>query len=106
MIEINEISKIAKLAKLSFHHQDLLELQRELSSIIQMIDILKEIDISFGNELIDLKNSFIDCNLSQRMRKDTVEIDSTSNDLFMNVPGVSANLARKLKSFIVPKMIK
>jgi aspartyl-tRNA(Asn)/glutamyl-tRNA(Gln) amidotransferase subunit C len=49
MIELEEVKNIAKLARIAFTEEELLILQKELSSILDYVDKLKEIEIGDVN---------------------------------------------------------
>jgi len=44
--------------------------------------------------------------MNQRTRKDEVNIGNISEQLFAGVPQKSAELAKEVKCFIVPKMVE
>ena len=90
----NSTIKLAKLARLSVNDNQLNSLEKDLKSILQFIDQLKEID----TENIDPTLNSLDQKLILR---DDIAEDSLSNeDLLRNVP------ESELGFFVVPKVIE
>ena len=100
MITPTEVTKIAKLAKLHFSQDEITNFARELTNIMDMIDALNELDCSSVTPLTSIED------IGQRLRKDVVTTIDISDELFANVPNDSANFAKEIKCFIVPKMIE
>ncbi len=100
MITADKVKKIAKLAKLSVEDNEIMNFQRQLSNIIDMIDTLKEVDCNGVTPLTSV------CNMTQRLREDKVAGVNISEELFANVTGKNAKLAKEVKCFIVPKMVE
>ncbi|HJD55320.1 MAG TPA: Asp-tRNA(Asn)/Glu-tRNA(Gln) amidotransferase subunit GatC [Rickettsia endosymbiont of Pyrocoelia pectoralis] len=100
MITKEEVKKIAKLARLKFEEDKVEEFSSRLSSIMDMIDILNEIDCS------DVKPLTSVCDMHARMRADEVTSKDLSNELFDNVQGNSRQLAKEVKYFITPKVVE
>ncbi|HJD62728.1 MAG TPA: Asp-tRNA(Asn)/Glu-tRNA(Gln) amidotransferase subunit GatC [Rickettsia endosymbiont of Degeeriella rufa] len=100
MITKEEVKKIAKLARLKFEEDKVEEFSSGLSSIMDMIDILNEIDCT------DVKPLTSVCDMQARMRPDEVTSQDHSNELFDNVQGASKQLAKEVKYFITPKVVE
>ncbi len=100
MISKEEIEKIAKLARLNFSVAEADNFSRSLASTMEMIDELKEIDLSSVEPLISV------CPIEARFRKDEVTKNDISGDLFENAPGNTRDLAKDIKCFIVPKVVE
>lgn len=100
MITTEEIKRLAKLVKIGFSDDELSTFQKQLTSIMAMIDQLKEVDCSNVEPLTSV------CNMSQRLRKDTVNTIDISEAIFANVPGESAEFAKEIKCFITPKVVE
>jgi aspartyl-tRNA(Asn)/glutamyl-tRNA(Gln) amidotransferase subunit C len=100
MITTEEIKKLAKLVKLSFTENELSSFQKQLTSIMDMIDELNEVDCTNVEPLTSV------CNMTQRVRKDAINALDISEELFTNVPGESAEFAKEIKCFIVPKVVE
>lgn len=96
----DEVGRIAKLIKLKFSHDELEGFAGELSSIMEMIDRLNEIDCSNVKPLTSV------CDMSEPLRKDEVTVANISDELFANVPGSAADLAKEVKCFVVPKVVE
>lgn len=100
MITKEEVKKIAKLARLKFEEDKVEEFSLRLSSIMNMIDVLNEIDCK------DIKPLTSVCDMHTRMRADEVTSKDLSNELFSNVQGNSKQLAKEVKYFITPKVVE
>lgn len=88
-----EVKRIAKLAKLSLTEEEEISLQKELSSILDYMDKLNEIDTSDVEPLshpIPVENVF---------REDKVEKSISREDALKNAPDVTEEF------FKVPKVI-
>tara|TARA_B100001093_G_C26784061_1_gene995882 strand:- start:1024 stop:1311 length:288 start_codon:yes stop_codon:yes gene_type:complete len=90
----NSTIKLAKLARLSVNDNQLNSLEKDLKSILQFIDQLKEID----TENIDPTSNSLDQKLI--LRDDTAEDALSNEDLLRNVP------ESELGFFVVPKVIE
>ncbi|MCC8418358.1 MAG: Asp-tRNA(Asn)/Glu-tRNA(Gln) amidotransferase subunit GatC [Rickettsia endosymbiont of Glossina mortisans submortisans] len=100
MITKEEAQKIAKLARLKFEEDTVEKFSAQLSTIMNMIDILNEIDCKDIEPLTSVSN------MNARMREDVVTSSDLSNNLFDNVSGNSAQLAKEVKYFITPKVVE
>jgi len=100
MITKEEVKKIAKLARLKFEEDKAAEFSARLSSIMNMIDVLNEIDCKNIEPLTSVSN------MNARMRADEVIDSDLSNELFDNVQGSSKQLAKEVKYFITPKVVE
>ena len=100
MITPTEVAKIAKLAKLHFSQDEITNFAKELTNIMDMIDVLNEVDCSNIEPLTSV------CDMSQRMRKDEVTDNDISDELFSNLPEAKVKLAKEIKCFIVPKVVE
>jgi len=100
MITKEEVQKIAKLARLKFEEDKVEEFSSKLSTIMDMIDILNEIDCKDIEPLTSVSNR------NARMRLDEVTSSDLSSELFDNVQGQQAELAKEVKYFITPKVVE
>lgn len=100
MITREEVKKIAKLARLKFEEDKVEEFSSRLSSIMDIIDILNEVDCTNVKPLTSV------CDMQARMRPDEVTSKDHSNELFDNVQGASWQLAKEVKYFITPKVVE
>ncbi len=100
MITKEEVKKIAKRARLKFEEDKVEEFSTRLSSIMDMIDILNEVDCT------DVKPLTSVCDMQGRMRPDEVTSEDHSHELFDNVQGGSKQLAKEVKYFITPKVVE
>ena len=99
-ISNEEVRKVAKLARLKFTEQEIQNFTTQICSIMDMIDSIDEVDCDNVEPLTSVSNS------NQRFREDEISTDVTIEDLFKNVPGKDANLAKEIKCFIVPKVVE
>lgn len=100
MITKAKAQKIAKLARLKFEEDIVEKFSTQLSTIMDMIDILNEIDCKDIEPLTSVSN------MNARMREDAVTSSDLSSELFDNVSGNSAPLAKEVKYFITPKVVE
>ncbi|WP_341764324.1 Asp-tRNA(Asn)/Glu-tRNA(Gln) amidotransferase subunit GatC [Candidatus Tisiphia endosymbiont of Beris chalybata] len=100
MITDEELKKIAKLAKFKLTQEELDTYANQLSNIMQMIDVFKEIDCDNVQPLSSV------CDMEQRMRKDEIVSEDISEQLFANLPEAQGNIVRKMKCYIVPKVVE
>ncbi len=100
MIKNVEITRIAKLAKLNCSEEETSNFASQLTEIMDMINILNEIDCNNVEPLISVDN------MEQRMRKDEILSSDISEELFANLSGDKAQLAKEVKCFIVPKIVE
>lgn len=100
MISDMELKKLQKLARLSFSDKEATNLSTKLESVLSMIDRIHEVECHDVEPLRSV------CEMNQRMLSDSVNVTDLSEDLFKNVPGSQADLAREIKCFIVPKVVE
>lgn len=93
------IKKTAKLAKLRFEGDELAKFAKEFNSILDMVDSLQNIDTSNIERLESLSKKQI------TLRKDEIKDGNLQEDLFSNVKGPNAGLAKKLHCFVTPKVV-
>ena len=93
------IKKTAKLAKLRFEREDLAKFAEEFNSILDMVDSLQNIDTSNTECLESLSKKQI------TLRADEVKDSNLQEDLFSNVEGANALLAKRLHCFVAPKVV-
>ncbi|RYE06070.1 MAG: Asp-tRNA(Asn)/Glu-tRNA(Gln) amidotransferase subunit GatC [Rickettsiaceae bacterium] len=99
LITNQEVKRVANLVKLVFDENEMSHMAVELTDIINMIDLLKEVDCDEVEPLTSVSST------DMRMRADTAEIADISDQLFANTPGSSSELAKKTKCFVVPKVV-
>lgn len=99
LIDKKTVQKMAKLSKIFLSDEEGDAYALRLGKIIEMIDDLKEIDC------VDLQPVTSVTNMYQRLRKDKVGEMLTAQELFSNVGGSNASLAKEVGCFIVPKVI-
>lgn len=99
MITDTELCKIAMLARLSCSDKEIANFAKQLTTIMDMIDILNEVDCDNVEPLSSVSD------MNQRMRKDDVIAKDISDELFANIPG-GIQLAKEVKCFIVPKVVE
>ena len=100
MITNEEGQKISRRAKLKFNDSQISELATQLTNIMDMIDDLNEVDCNNVQPLASV------CDTKLPLRKDEVTQNDISDELFSNVSGKSADLAKEIKCFIVPKVVE
>ncbi len=100
MITNEQVQKIAKLARFNFTQDELNSFAHQLTEIMSMINILNNVNCSKVQPLTSV------CDMNQRMRSDQVLYGNISDELFTNLPSDKAELTRKVKCFIVPKVVE
>lgn len=100
MIINEEVKKISRLAKLKFSDSQISNLATQLTNIMDMIDELDNVNCDNVEPLTSV------CDTKLVMRKDEITVEDISDELFSNVSGKFAELAKEIKCFIVPKVVE
>lgn len=90
-ISIGEVERIAKLARLKFTDQEKIKLQTELSSILNYVDQLKEVQTNVASEF-ELEGANL-------MRDDIAEITVEAEDVIAQAPAKDGKFV-KVKSIL------
>lgn len=99
-IKSEDVRKVAKLARLKFSDAEVASFATQLDNIMKMIDEIEEVDCENVEPLASV------CDMNLRQRKDQVNNQITRDELFSNVPGKDADIAKEVKCFVVPKMVE
>lgn len=99
MISIEETKMIAGICKLRFNDDELSHMAKQLSSVMQMMQKLEQINCNN----IEPTSIF---SATTASRPDEIEQTLTVDELFMNAPDPSAATAKQVHYFIVPKVIE
>lgn len=99
-ISLTEVKKVAHLARLEFNNEEFGNFQHQLSTIMDMIDQIQEVDCEGVEPLTSVTD------MCQRVRKDKEIANVSTNELFSNAPGTDSKLAKEIKCFIVPKVVE
>lgn len=100
MIDLDVMKKLSKLSKINLPENEVNAFISKLQTVVNMIDTLKEVD----TEGVEPLTSAVQANLYAR--EDKVTDGGIVEDLFSNVPGNSAILAKEIKCYIVPKVVE
>ncbi len=100
MITDIELKKLQNLARISFKEDEIESFKAKLETVIGMIDKLHDEDCSNVEPLRSV------CESTQRLQADAVNVGDIANDIFANVTGAGADLAKKEKLFVVPKVVE
>jgi len=100
MIDLDVMKKLSKLSKINLPENEVDAFISKLQNVVNMIDTLKEVD----TEGVEPLTSAVRANLY--VREDNVTDGGIVEDLFSNVPGSSAGLAKEIKCYIVPKVVE
>ena len=93
-IDKNTILKIAKLTRVKINNNEIAELSNQLSSILDWVEILNEVDTDNIEPLSNVSRSKL------YLRKDEKNKEDKSNDVLSNAPEKLENY------FVVPKVIE
>ena len=100
MISLEEIKQLSRLCKIKFTDDEIQDVRSKLSNVIKLIEQLKEVN----TDGVEPLTSVVDAKL--KLREDKVTDGNIEDELFANVPGSSASLAKEIKCFVVPKVVE
>ena len=80
MISKEEVRHIAKLARLGFKEKEIEKMQRELASILDYFNLLKEVDVS------KVKPTFHSVVVEMAMREDEVKREEDADKILEQAP--------------------
>lgn len=91
-MEIKQIENLAELSKLNFTQDELEEISKDLDSLVEMVNVVKETDVdgSYNINTIDM----------QDLREDEVVESVNPEILLKNAPKAKKN------SFVVPRIME
>ena len=92
-MDLNMVKYLADLGKLEFSDEELEKTANEMTDIINLMDTVKEIDITY-DDLKDNHNVFLD-----GLREDTVKESMPTSKVLQNA--VNTN-----NCFVVPKVVE
>jgi len=87
------VSYLSELGKLNFTEEELQKVAHEMTDIINLMDTIKEIDVTY-DALLDNKNVYLN-----DLRKDISEASMSTQKVLKNA--VSSN-----NCFVVPKVVE
>ncbi|MGD0209812.1 MAG: Asp-tRNA(Asn)/Glu-tRNA(Gln) amidotransferase subunit GatC [Desulfomonilia bacterium] len=90
----SEVLHVARLARLNLEPELLVRFQRELSSILDYMDMLKEVDTT------GVEPTFHAHSLTNALREDSVLPSQSRHDALSNAPRLHED------TFVVPKVIE
>ena len=93
-IDKNTILKIAKLTRVKINNNEIAELSNQLSSILDWVEILNEVNTDNIEPLSNVSRSKL------YLRKDEKNKEDQSNEVLSNAPEKLENY------FVVPKVIE
>ena len=93
-IDKNTILKIAKLTRVKINNNEIAELSNQLSSILDWVEILNEVNTENIKPLSNVSKSKL------YLRKDEKNKEDKSNDVLSNAPEKLENY------FVVPKVVE
>ena len=100
MISLEEVKQLSRLCKIKFRDDEIDGFISKLQNVIGLMDQLQQVNTENIEPLASVEKAGL------RMRKDQVTDGGIEDELFVNVPGLSANLAKEIKCFVVPKMVE
>lgn len=93
-IDIDTVKKIARLARLKIPNDRLQQMAGELSSILQWVEQLNEVNITGVEPLANVND------LPLRWREDVVDDGFKTEEILANAPAKTADF------FVVPKVVE
>ncbi len=100
MIDLDSMNKLSRLTKIKLPEHEIDAFISKLQNVMDMINTLKDVN----TDDVEPLTSAVRANL--HLRKDEVNDGGMVEDLFTNVPGGSAALAREIKCYVVPKVVE
>jgi aspartyl-tRNA(Asn)/glutamyl-tRNA(Gln) amidotransferase subunit C len=100
MISSEQVKKAAKLSKLTFKNDEIINLQKDLSGILDMFTSLEELNV----DNVEPLKSVLNINL--HMREDEALEQNLQSELFQNSPKKSNKISNDFNYFIVPKVVE
>jgi aspartyl-tRNA(Asn)/glutamyl-tRNA(Gln) amidotransferase subunit C len=100
MISLEEVKQLSRLCRIKFSDDEIDGVVIKLQNVINMIEQLQEVDTDGIEPLTSVVNAKL------RMREDEVTVGNLEDQLFANVTGSSAALAKEIKCFVVPKVVE
>ena len=91
-MDLEMVSYLSKLGKLSFTDEELKKTAEEMTSIIEIMDTIKEIDVEY-NALADNKNVYLN-----NLREDESEASMPTEKILQNA-------VNSQNCFVVPKVV-
>lgn len=92
-LDLEMVSYLSKLGKLSFTDEELKKTAEEMTSIIEIMDTIKEIDVEY-NALADNKNVYLN-----NLREDASEASMPTEKILQNA-------VNSENCFVVPKVVE
>ena len=92
-LDLEMVSYLSKLGKLSFTDEELKKTAEEMTSIIEIMDTIKEIDVEY-NALADNKNVYLN-----NLREDESEASMPTEKILQNA-------VNSQNCFVVPKVVE
>lgn len=92
-LDLEMVSYLSKLGKLAFTEEELKKTAEEMTSIIEIMDTIKEIDVEY-NALADNKNVYLN-----DLREDASEPSMSTEKILQNA-------VNSENCFVVPKVVE
>lgn len=92
-MDLEMVSYLSRLGKLSFTDEELKKTAEEMTSIIEIMDTIKEIDIEY-NAFADNKNVYLN-----NLREDASEASMPTEKILQNA-------VNNKNCFVVPKVVE
>lgn len=92
-MDLEMVSYLSKLGKLAFTEEELKKTAEEMTSIIEIMDTIKEIDVEY-NALADNKNVYLN-----DLREDASEPSMSTEKILQNA-------VNSENCFVVPKVVE
>lgn len=93
MLSREDVIKIAKLSKLEFNDKDIEDYRKDLSNILDFIELLNEVNVENVEPLFNVLD------IKDRLRKDEISNELSKEDFLNNSP------EKDNEYIVVPKII-
>ena len=100
MISKDDVRKCAKLARIRLSNEEIDLMSVQLIKIVEMIEELDNVNTADVVPLTSVLKTH------QRLRVDQVTTSNLQAQLFANVSGNSADFAKQINCYIVPKVVE
>jgi aspartyl-tRNA(Asn)/glutamyl-tRNA(Gln) amidotransferase subunit C len=100
MLDLVQVKKLSRLSRIKLPENEMEGFITKLQNVMDMIATLEEVNTDGVEPLTSAVRAHL------YTREDKVTDGGIEDQLFANVPGKSASLAKEIKCFVVPKVVE